>query len=612
MDTILQMLNDEQLSAVTSPSKFLQISAGPGTGKTSTLAAKILYLQAEFGIDAESMLAISFSRSAKAQLINKIREFTSKMGYGTVPSSNILTFHSFSHRIIRHGINNDESKFRTGFRTINTEDFIELDESIIKGLGVEYSNRRLLNNALASALNLIRQGNHLEEKPVVKLTDIPFDAKYKVKKYEDGRIIIHGHDLKTYWKKINAIEKIRNVTDFQGLISEAIRLLNLKYKTYEEITSIAKYIFVDEYQDTSMSQEKLLFSLLSDIKMLTVVGDKNQTIYTFNGSNYENMDRFMNYFQRQYPEQTEEVSLIQNYRSTEKIINFSNHIINEHKIIPANNSDLPDMNSPQIVETHSISLAAKYIATEIKRVQNEDFSLDDICILYRKNSEYSPQKDLVIEALTQSGIPFKESYTSHGKTQSFVNEIDQIINNHTDPSPTEILQILNQQNASKESINFIKECIDDEATDTEDILDRMCETQENVDSDAEGVTIRSVHSAKGLEYPVIFILYVGDRSFPHGGDPDIPEERRLFYVGVTRAKSLLHVIGEKGIEAESFLENCLSADVRHLQYNTEFEEEFNKGFDFDDKSIIDTTTKKLEEEERIKQEKLKALMDDEW
>jgi DNA helicase-2/ATP-dependent DNA helicase PcrA len=160
VDIIKNILNDQQRQAANSTSKYLQITAGPGTGKTSTLAARILNLQYERGMLCNEVLAISFSRAAKQQLVQKMKDYTEKLGHGNVIE--VLTFHSLAHRIIRYGVHHGEAKFNKGFQTINTIDFITTYPSLIEGLCTDVSDRLLVGEALAQVFNMVRQGQKNE------------------------------------------------------------------------------------------------------------------------------------------------------------------------------------------------------------------------------------------------------------------------------------------------------------------------------------------------------------------------------------------------------------------------------------------------------------------
>lgn len=603
MEKILEILNSEQKSAVTSGARYTQIIAGPGTGKTTTLAAKILYTLTELNVDTDKLLGISFSKSAKIQLLNKLEEFTTLLGYGGKPT--ILTFHSLAHRIIKNAIHYGESRFRENFKTIHTNEFIDLDPSLTKDLCTEYSNREIVNEVLSQAYNIIRQGSRFNKKAISHWNDIQKDLSFDIKTYDHGRIRIKAKDLILFWRRIHSIEKIKNITDYQGLITEANRILALKQLTYKKTTNLYEHIFVDEYQDTSVAQEELLFHL-NNKASITVVGDKNQTIYTFNGSNSENMNHFIENCNRTSP--THIVQLKKNYRSTNEIVKLSNDFIQEDNIIV---SEERTGCKPVALETHSIELGAHYIANKIKSlVQDSKFCYSDICILYRKNSEYSPQANKVIYHLEENGIPYNENKLSTDQNHSLIDMVMKIREVYEDEPLNDVVDKLYKQDVPLVLMQFITDCIEQGAYDTDDLIDFLVEIAEtsSLDTQEQSVTIKTVHDAKGQEFPVVFVLYLGDREFPHSSQPDLNEEKRLLYVALTRAKNELYIIGQRGIEFESFLDKCLASEVNHIPYHSTIKEETNSGFNRLNTEIIDETTRQLENEELKRQKELRDLM----
>jgi len=604
MEKNLFSLNPEQQLAVTSTSRFTQIIAGPGTGKTTTLAAKILYTQTELGVDTDKILGISFSRSAKSQLLNKLEEFTTILGYGGKP--NILTFHSLAHKIIKNAIHYNESRFRENFSRIDTEEFIQLDPGLTKDLCTEYNDRELVNNVLSHAYNLVRQGSKSDKRALSHWNEIMQDDYFHIKTYSHGRIRILAKDLIKFWQRIYKIEKIKNVTDYQGLITEANRILSLKQVTYKKMTTLFEHIFVDEYQDTSLAQEELLFNLKNERTSITVVGDKNQTIYTFNGSNSENIDRFIETCNKISP--TKIVQLKKNYRSTNEIVKLSNDFIKEDKIVV---SEERIGYKPVAVETHSIELSAYYIAETINNlIKDTNFSYSDICILYRKNSEYSPQANKVIEQLKENGIPFNENKISNEQNQILIDMVLKVREDYEDEPLNEVISTLEKQGVSLELIQFITDCVKQGAYDTDDLIDFLVEIAESpsLGTQEQSVMVKTVHDAKGQEFPVVFVLYLGDGEFPHSSQPDLDEEKRLLYVALTRAKNELYILGQRGIVFESFLDKCLASEVNHIFFHSKIEEEKNEGFNALDKEIIDETTRQLKSDELARQKELRDLM----
>ncbi|MED4182089.1 ATP-dependent helicase [Priestia megaterium] len=611
LEVIIDKLNEEQKKAATSTAKYLQVSAGPGTGKTSTLAARIFNLQYNYDLSPNEIISISFSRTAKQQLTYKMQSYTEQLGYGSIIE--VLTFHSLAHRIVRYGNHTGESKFKNGFQTVYTEDFIKVQPSILKSLCPEYANRDLVGSALAKGLNLVRQGKQLNRSMYKHWSEIKPDSIYKVNMDANDRVIIKGKDMIEFWKRIERIEKTKNIIDFQGLITEATKLLEKRSDAYNMITKQLQHILVDEYQDSSLSQEDFLFSLADHNKNITVVGDKNQAIYTFNGSNPDNLDRFYFYFKEIAPRQTERIYLQKNYRSTKDIVNLSNHFIGK-KYIEHTTDTKKDVTKPIIVNTHSIKLAAAYIGSKIQELKHEqNISYNDICILYRKNSVHAPQANEVIKALENYGIPWKDNSLATGDGVNIKEKVLKICDEYPVVELEELLGILKvSYNCEEEALELIKDAILQGAVDTDDLIDYLIDLDESLpDGIKEYVTLRTVHGAKGQEYPIVFILYIGDRQFPHGNQPDIEEEKRLLYVGITRAMNQLYIIGQRGIQHEDFLGHCMSSsEVEVKHFHSHYSEENVDGFNEKELLLINETTKAFEIEEEKNQKRLVDMMED--
>ncbi len=611
MKTILDNLNEEQRQAASTSTKYLQISAGPGTGKTSTLAARILNLQYNYELTSSDIIAISFSRTAKEQLTTKVKSYTDQLGYGSVIE--VLTFHSLAHRILRYGVHTNESRFKSGFHTINTEDFIKVQPRILTGLCKSYTNRDLVGIALSKGLALIRQGHHLDKVIYTHWSEVDPHAVYKVNVDSNDRVIITGADMIEFWQRVEKLEETKNIVDFQGLITEANKLLLKKSDTYNLISNGLKHILVDEYQDTSASQERFLFSLASWDKGITVVGDENQSIYAFNGSNPSNLENFYSYFKKVDPKQTEKIHLQKNYRSGKSIVELSNHFIKKNCI--ENTIDTFN-NKPIIVNTHSISLAAAYIASKIQELKHKQgISYNDMCILYRKNSHHSPQANEVIKELDNYEIPWGNADFSGGSEVAIKEKILEICDEYPAMELKDLMTDVHLcRTCNEEVLCIIKDAIVQGAADTDDLIDYLIDLDSLPENNTEeSVTLKTIHQAKGQEYPIVFILYIGDRQLPHGSVPNIEEEKRLLYVGITRAVEQLYVIGEPGIQHENFLGDCMkSSDVDVVDYHTRYSYKRENAEDFDDadRSLINETSEALKEEEKNRIQHLVDMMED--
>ncbi|MFF2447468.1 ATP-dependent helicase [Neobacillus sp. NPDC058068] len=604
----MKSLNEEQKKAVESEYKFLQVAAGPGTGKTSTIAARILNLQFSYGLQKNEILAISFSKSAKQQLIRKMQAYTEKLGFGSVIE--VLTFHSLAHRIIRYGVHHGESKFKKGFQTVDTMSIFQNTPYLIKDLCRKYRDRDLVGKALAKALNIVRQGDHVDHTVYQTWMELRTNKLFKIDIDASERVIISAEDLIECWKRFDRLEKEKNLTDFQGLISESIQLLKKRSDTYEMVTNGLRHILVDEYQDTSLSQEDLLFSLAGDTKDITVVGDKNQTIYTFNGSNETNLDRFIDRCKNFELGSSETIQLNKNYRSTPEIIQLSNYFIGNEVIKATKGKSLVN---PVIVNAHSTRLASSYIASEIQLLcRKEQYEYKDVCILFRKNSEHAPQADDVISALEEYDIPYQYVFVKVEQKFDLESSIQELSDNYPGLPLDEILSMVQAKgDAHTDLVEYLKNGVEQGVDDIEELLDLLFEIKDvSADYSENKVTIQSVHSSKGQEYPIVFIVYLGDQHFPHGSHPNIEEEKRLLYVGITRSMEKLYILGRHGIHFNDFLGKCRNKDTEYLVYNSDKKEVLGSELSQNEVILIRETDKALKKQDAIQKKKLEDMMAD--
>lgn len=583
-DSILTRLNKEQREVATAPRGHMSINAAAGTGKTSTLAARILFLQLEMDIPSDSILALSFSRTARARILQKLEDFCLEAGMGS--SVPVYTFHGLAYRILRLAIQCNETWLRPNFELVsNSRDGLN---------NLFRNNAKYLLSNLKSAqevpaecylkiLDELRQGS-TDMEAIISPKELPSN---QIIEWSDGQrsFLIPTNDLKTCWTRYIRLFQKYNCVDYNGLIAEAINLLKIPdSQTSMRVRNGLKFLLVDEYQDTSRSQERLLFSIVQSDISLNVVGDAGQTIYTFNGSSITNILEFGDRIRQQSGLILPSVSLVRNYRSTNNIIGVANRIMQEtatrNKLIPELKIEGDLVN---LVHAPSLQLAADYIATEIPNLLSiGNIKPHEICILVRKDTEFSPQGAVVQAALESLGLDVtmvKEKDAQ--RTHEILNYISEIC---MDPeyyvmSISDFLEkgcYLNLINMPEGvdagdikmhfdtfmdgGLEFCYEVSDEIFSTLEDNIETGMEVQNG------NIQVRTIHSTKGEEFKAVFLLYLGDRTFPHGSSPDIEEERRLLYVGITRAREKLHIIGRPGIHFDSFFEECVGEGVRLVKH----------------------------------------------
>ena len=599
-------LNPEQLRAVTTITGPILIIAGAGSGKTRVITYRIAHMLDE-GIPQSAILALTFTNKAAREMEERVKSLTGKK----LQNLTVSTFHAFGVRILRQDI--DKLGWRENFSIYDETDKASLIKESAREL--QFTSDALDLYKIANLFSNIKTGRKNWE-----TANDMYRALYE--SYEQG--------LKLY-----------NAVDFDDLIMLPIRLFHEHPDVLAKYRSRYTYIMVDEFQDTSRQQYELM-RLLAD-KNIAVVGDDDQSIYSWRGADYQNIVQF----EKDFPG-VKEIRLEQNYRSTETILSAANGVISHNtnrkdkKLWSGNGSGKPI----ELFMPENESAEADFIAESIQGIAMEERrTYDDFGILMRANS----QSRAIEEALLQANIP----YTMSGGTSFFERlEIKDIVSylrvaaNQSDD--INLLRIINtprrgigrstisainetaKQNSStlwdairylqkdpagalsdsaKKSLgefidtiegaraklfggrglaNKVRELIDDvqyrdyiigefqknekavrfKLQNIETLL-MSIETWENnpdnfdpslfnylnritllsrddiEDDGGKGkVNLMTIHAAKGLEFPVVFIAGAEEGLMPHARsveetDGDVEEERRLFYVAITRARDKL-------------------------------------------------------------------------
>lgn len=582
--------NEKQHQAITAPLAHMVINAAAGTGKTSTLAARIQYLQAEFDLLPNSIMAISFSRSARLRLIEKLKELCKNTKFGSpVPT---YTFHGLSYRILRIAAVMGETWLKPSFKiidSVSTGDSLisKQKDSILNGMFKNH-DREIAWEACMKAIDSLRQGAD-DTPPYLDPTELAGNLLVEVNIGQNNLIKLDSSELIIVWRRYENMLKKYNIIDYSGMIGEAVKILSQPHtETRKRIREHLKVIVVDEYQDTSKAQEKLLFALAGMDIPVNVVGDIDQTIYTFNGSSLSNIKNFLLLAEKSDVEVLDPIGMTENYRSAVPILELANRVrtelTDERKLLPS--ADISDkkiayyrnQNFPvQLVYAPKLKLAADFIAKEVNRLVSEE-NIKNIAVLVRKDSEYSPQGRAVREAMDLFGINCDvistQTESDRREHYQFLYDLCQDPDNYgnllSDFTSNELKVLLPSDMTREQFDLYIQEALDSGATycyEAADFLFENMNTDGLGNKGSENVRIGTIHSAKGEEFRIVFLLYLGDRSFPHGSQPDLDEEKRLLYVGITRAQERLYIIGRSGIHSESFFDNCRGPNTTYLEYS---------------------------------------------
>ena len=603
-------LNPEQYRAVTTIDGPILIIAGAGSGKTRVITYRIANML-EKGINQSQILALTFTNKAAREMEERIKKLTGKK----LQNLTISTFHAFGVRILRQDI--DKLGYRPNFSIYDETDRY----SLIKETGREL-------RFSPDALDVYKIG--------ILFSDIKTGRKTFTSEYDQYKALYEGYQegLRLY-----------NSVDFDDLITLPIKLFKEHPDVLDQYKKRFRYIMVDEFQDTSHQQYELLH-LLSD-KNVAVVGDDDQSIYSWRGADYQNIVNF----EKDFPGM-KEIRLEQNYRSTGTILAAANGVIRHNtnrkeKELWSGNGDGKPI---EVFMPENEAAEADFIAETIQGICAEETrKYDDFGVLMRANTQSRP----IEEAFLEANIP----YTMSGGTSFFERkEIKDIISylrvisNHDDD--INLLRIINtpRRGIGRVTIEAINKVADDMKTslweainaiisvenddecpvsdkaiedlkqfvsiieenksmlggkglakkvramveqiayfdyligenpksekaarfkymNIESLIRSMEQWENNPDNtdtslyaylnritllsrddlddgeaDKGKVNLMTVHASKGLEFPVVFIAGAEEGLMPHaraveeGGDAAVEEERRLFYVAVTRARDRL-------------------------------------------------------------------------
>lgn len=367
----LEGLNSEQLKAVKHNNGPLLILAGAGSGKTKVLTMRVANLINEYNVKPSEILAITFTNKAANEMKERIHNVL-----GSVADNvRICTFHSFGLFILSREY--EYIGYERNFTIIDSEDSLTLIKKILKELDKDANvyNPRAIRSKISGAKN--------------ELIDA---KKYSLFANTEFEKVVEEVYIK-YEEKL----RLGNSFDFDDLLIAPIKIFRENKEVLEKYQNTFKYILIDEYQDTNEAQYILTKMIASKYRNICVVGDPDQSIYSFRGSNYRNILNF----EKDYKEASI-IVLEKNYRSTSNILNAANDIIKNNKNRKEKNLWTENGTGKKITyhRAENEKDEAYYVVKEIKKL---DCPLSDIAVLYRTNA----QSRNIEEALLRENIPFK-------------------------------------------------------------------------------------------------------------------------------------------------------------------------------------------------------------
>jgi len=531
------MLNLEQQQAVRATDGPVRIIAGAGTGKTHTLISRIAYLIEEKKADPRKILALTFTNKAAHELNQRLQK-------KDLPLVDAMTFHALAARLLRQFWNPD-------FKILTPKE----QEEILK--------------------ELIGDRDDWKE----TLADIE-----KIRNQTEGRDDHPGMNeiIDKYHERLAD----QNALDFTGLLTTLPELWDSHPDTLSACQSLYHYLMVDEYQDVNPLQITIMRQLAGPHRNLCVVGDPDQTIYSWRGSQADSMADFENL----YPD-TISVTLTKNYRNPPALLKGAESLIaknpgrlkKELKPVSAKTTGITLWESNtdfhrsemlfHLLEKWIGSHSAMHRADELDVGREEGFrKLSDIAVLYRTKGE---GKKLYAD-LSKRGYPCQlsapESFWQKKVIVDFMEGLDNLRQwsaIETDQKFSKwlrekITKFIEAEDLTRAKINRLSHLIPhamafDCLPVSEALTQFLDEVRLQQDADnlvqADRISLLTLHAAKGLEFPIVLIMGLEEDNLPHKKIKDDPywlaEERRLMYVGMTRATEELHLFRTQKKESRS-------------------------------------------------------------
>ncbi len=569
----INKLNKEQQEAVLYTDGPTIILAGAGSGKTRVLVHKVLYLIVEKKIEPLNILMVTFSNKAAGEMKERISNALNAYDLSLTTEPTIATFHSLCARILRRsGI---AIGIPHNFVIYDTQDQLDTikDAFEILDISIKEVRPKAALQAISSAKNQM-------------ITDEMYE------KYARG---FTQERIAKVYPLYQTMLAERNALDFDDLLLKTITLFKESKPTLSQYQERFKYIMVDEYQDTNQAQYQLTKYLAGPQKNICIVGDFSQSIYSFRGADYKNLEKFS----QDFPE-SKVFKLSRNYRSTQVILDAAYSIIknnNSHPVLELW-TDNKKGDEITIFEAENEHREAEFVIQKIKEMQrrDSDFKLSDVAILYRMNA----QSRTLEEVFLHHSIPYKliggVRFYERREVKDVLSYLS-FLSNPQDMVALKRLQKLGKKRFEEfekykkefDEKNYIEEkttidILDEilkktsyleryDETDSEDrtrlenikelrsvalefdnlslflenvaLVEQEYMPDKNIVESNNAVTFMTMHAAKGLEFKMIFIVGMEEGVFPHAQAlfdyGELEEERRLCYVGVTRAKEHLYL-----------------------------------------------------------------------
>ncbi len=578
---ILANLNDKQREAVETRDGPILIVAGAGSGKTRALTHRIAYLISRGASPAE-ILAVTFTNKAAEEMKKRVARLIENLKL-KIENLFVGTFHSFGLKILRNEIG--LLGYKKNFAIYDEDDSLSLAKEILKSMNLSPDQFKP-----ASMLNKISNAKNELIGP---------------EEFETKADNFYQKQIRQFYNNYQNKLKACNALDFDDLIRLPVKIFETDESILEKYQNQYRYILVDEYQDTNHAQYRLVNLLAQKNRNLCVIGDPDQSIYTWRGADFRNILNF----EKDYPD-AKVIMLEQNYRSTQNILTAAHEII--AKNIERKEKTLWTENPPgeviEVVATRNERDEAEVIVKKIIDLRNAlKIGLDEIAIMYRTNA----QSRVLEEACLYANVPYRVigaiRFYQRREVKDILAFLRFLQNENDSESAKRITAVLGKrgfENFKRDYENlkdgtkilkpadviktiikkikyydYLKQKFPGIAADgeleyesrmrnlreltglamkydaeisSEEALSNflseiaLMQEPEKNDPNVKKLNLMTLHSAKGLEFEAVFIAGLEEGLFPHSraafSAQELEEERRLCYVGITRAKRYLWLL----------------------------------------------------------------------
>ena len=526
---ILAELDPDQLAVVTAISGPVCVIAGAGTGKTRVITNRIAYAINAGITDPTKVLALTFTAKAAGEMRARLRVLG-------ISNAAARTFHSAALKQLLYFW---PYAFGGQFPSLLTTKSGFISQAITRA-----------EVAIPAQVNALREiASEIEWAKVLEIS--PED--YQERAIESSRLVklpnskTQGENLSMIAQVYEAYESLKKqerTLDFEDVLLLTVGMLEEDRGVRERVRDQYRYFTVDEYQDVSPLQQRLLNLWLGNREELCVVGDAAQTIYSFAGAT----SNFLLNFQNRFPN-AQVFRLSRGYRSTPEIINSANRILRQANLVSDHGIELQSANEhgdkPMVNGFNTSADEISYVVGEVAKEIAKGTDSSEIAILARTNAQLDQVKsalnNLKIASQIKSGERFfdrvdvrdamrviRSASVLPSEIGDWYADLVSVLRPFGDADyVTAFLRLAKgiQENGGTNMRAFLRE-IEDRA-------------EQNNPPTLPGITLATLHAAKGLEWNHLFLIGVSDGVLPMGND--LNEERRLFYVGVTRAKQRIQI-----------------------------------------------------------------------